>query len=292
MTHIHAAPRTSFVSTTAERLLNDLPPFMRASADVQAAIDSCAAEMERLDGFLRALRNNFFPQLGEEYLHIWEALLRLTQNPADKTLAQRRSSVLAYLQKLKSSGTATEWVSNLTRLIGTGWSFKEHDPADGVLRIKIPYSTAVSAPTGLAATPGGGGTLAADTYYYVVTATTFYGETTPSAEVSAVVAADGTVALDWDNVAGATGYRVYRGTDSGVINLRRIATSLAASAYTDDGSAVPSSAPPPNANTTASFSAAETETLARAITPAHLDLEIDYGVGFIVGVSPVGEDPL
>src|SRR5438132_2807271 len=66
-------------------------------------------------------------------------------------------------------------------------------------------------PTILSATPGLGGTLFAGTHYYKVTAFTAAGESIASAETSAVTADTGKVTLTWTGIAGATGYRVYRG---------------------------------------------------------------------------------
>lgn len=57
-----------------------------------------------------------------------------------------------------------------------------------------------------------GGTLAAATYYYKITAVNAAGESLGSAEVNGVIAgATGSIALTWDAVTGATGYRIYRG---------------------------------------------------------------------------------
>lgn len=74
-------------------------------------------------------------------------------------------------------------------------------------------------PPGLTSAVGSitGGTLAARTYYYVVTALGTTGETLASNEKSATVASGvtGSVALAWTAVAGATGYRVYRGVTAG-----------------------------------------------------------------------------
>lgn len=85
------------------------------------------------------------------------------------------------------------------------------DDTPGGSRVHLP------APINVVATPSGaGGTLAAGTYYYRVTATNAAGETVGSAEVSAVTTgATGSVSVAFDAVAGATGYRLYRGTASG-----------------------------------------------------------------------------
>lgn len=95
-------------------------------------------------------------------------------------------------------------------------------------------------PANLAGVPSGaGGTLAAGTYHYVVTAQDVTGETLPSAETAEVVPGGGTgsVALTWDAVADAIGYRVYRSPD-GVVPFGLIGevTDLD---YTDTGDTAP-----------------------------------------------------
>src|SRR5262249_37429350 len=82
----------------------------------------------------------------------------------------------------------------------------------GTFALTFPFQ---KAPQGLTVSvENTGGSLAAGTYDYVVTAL-MPAESPKSAEVSATVVAHGTdhgkVHLSWNAVAGATGYRVYRG---------------------------------------------------------------------------------
>jgi hypothetical protein len=105
-------------------------------------------------------------------------------------------------------------------------------------------------PSTLVATPGTdpGSSLADGNYQYVVTATNAAGETTASVVVNAQVVAGGTgqVALDWDDVAGATGYRVFRlvGPDFELFG------TPAVSNFTDTGAAPINTNQPPAVNTT------------------------------------------
>ncbi|HET7128249.1 MAG TPA: hypothetical protein VFJ93_04150, partial [Gaiellaceae bacterium] len=81
------------------------------------------------------------------------------------------------------------------------------------------------------------GTLAKGTYYYKVGATFATGESLPSAEKKVDLDAAGHVVLNWDQVDGATGYRIYRGDASG--NETFLAAVGNVGTYTDDGSQTP-----------------------------------------------------
>jgi hypothetical protein len=116
----------------------------------------------------------------------------------------------------------------------------------------ICHFTSQPPPTGLGASTASGGTLATGiTVYYVITALIAGAdETQPSAEVDATPSGGNlSVALTWSVVAGAAGYKVYRGTNSGGENTL-VATILSpsATAFTDTGPAY-TTASPPNTNT-------------------------------------------
>lgn len=134
-----------------------------------------------------------------------------------------------------------------------GFQYAPENQVPGVLAdpcgqtIDLP---AISAPTGLAATPSNtGGTLtnAASPYTYEVTAVNANGETTPSGTVTATIASGttGSVALVWNAVARATSYRVY-GRVGGSLGLLATVTGTS---YTDTGTPAPGAAAPAS-NTT------------------------------------------
>lgn len=104
--------------------------------------------------------------------------------------------------------------------------------------------SALATPVIGSATPSGsGGTLTTATYYYVVTATNAFGETVGSAEFSAAVTGPtGSVAVNWPDVASATGYKVYVTTNPGLDY--RLIGSPAVSNFTDTGGGGPLEDPP------------------------------------------------
>jgi len=104
-------------------------------------------------------------------------------------------------------------------------------------------------PTGTASTSGGN--MATNTYYYVITALNGNGETIKSAQTAgiAVTGPTGSVALSWAPVYGATSYKVYRTTVSGIYNTPAYIANPTANSYTDTAAAASAGAPP-TTNTT------------------------------------------
>jgi hypothetical protein len=96
------------------------------------------------------------------------------------------------------------------------------------------------------------GALAAGTYYYTLTSITASGESTASNGVSATTTGGTSVVqLNWNQVTGATGYKIYRGTSPGAEDTL-IATLSSGSnlQFLDEGSEATSHASPPT-NTSA-----------------------------------------
>lgn len=78
-----------------------------------------------------------------------------------------------------------------------------------------------------------GGTLAANSYFYKITALNAIGETIGSPEATVTTTgATSSVAIAWGAVAGATSYRIYRGT---VTNTENLYFTSATNSFTDIG---------------------------------------------------------
>lgn len=194
------------------------------------------------------------------------------------------------------SGDQSGHFPALNRYLGVKWGVTVPtfgNPLAYTISITIPSSAPLSFPINLTGTVSATlGTLPASTYYYAVTTVNTYGETTISAVINkTTTGSTSKVTLDWDDVAGATNYRIYRGPSAGAL-VELADVGGVASTFVDDGAHVPTTILPPATNTTRSPSAGEAEMLARSITPAHIDLQFNYSSGFIVGVSQIGEEPL
>lgn len=277
-------------------LLSDLPPYEQATYEIVAATQAIGNELARIETARLSLMMNFSPATALVMLPVFEYQLGLPISPPQLTIGQRRQFVLAALGRLKSGGSGLAWENAITSLVGSNWSYQEHNPADitspaaNILRLTLPIGTPAFAPPSLTATPITGGSLTAGTYYYAVAAITVYGETLPSPIVSATVAASGKVTLGWPpQGAPITAFQVYRGSSS--TSLRLLA-SPATNTYVDDGTAVPGTEAPATTDTSGSPSAVSLLSFIDRITPAHLEILVDYGGGFIVGVSRIGIDVL
>jgi len=88
--------------------------------------------------------------------------------------------------------------------------------SDGIDIARWALDTAtLSPPFNVASVAASGGSFAAGTFYYVVTAFNATGETIASFEVSSVAASGDKVTVSWDEISGASGYRLYRSTTAG-----------------------------------------------------------------------------
>jgi len=141
------------------------------------------------------------------------------------------------------------WIfsEKLTFLTTAGTSEYTLSPSDsdtaiiGILPDSVQIAT-VNSPVPSAAAGTGTGTLTSGTTYsYKVTAICDdYRETLPSAACTATATATGSIAVSWDAIDNADGYRVYGRTADSWLLMDEVTTA----AYTDDGSDTPSGAIP------------------------------------------------
>jgi len=93
-----------------------------------------------------------------------------------------------------------------------------------------------------------GGTLPAATYFTVITALNAKGESLKSNEVSvATLGTTSTITNTWAAVAGATSYRIYRGTATGAQDVFNAVGNVLT--FTDTGAAATAGAPPTTTDT-------------------------------------------
>lgn len=118
---------------------------------------------------------------------------------------------------------------------------------NGVLSPQTYDITTIAVPASITISPStSGGTLPAGAHFYVVTALNANGETIASAEVTTVnTGSTSSNLIGWGAVTGASGYRVYRGTVTG---LESVYYTASGTSYTDTNAAVTGTATPPTNN--------------------------------------------
>lgn len=140
-------PDPSVLTPRGLAMLAMLPPQVRESPDYQGVIHAQAREVELLESKIEAVRAQLNPLTADELLlKAWEALLGLTVEPVGLTVAQRRTTIVAFLQRLKTSPFGSDWEENVTRLVGPGWTYAEHDGSDPsspppyTIRVQLPFA--------------------------------------------------------------------------------------------------------------------------------------------------------
>jgi hypothetical protein len=149
-----AAFTSAAPDVAGERPLNDLgvywrdqlPVVLRWSPEHLAVVHAVTREVERLEDRIEQVRRQFFPQTADLLLKVWERQLGLTAEPEGVALDVRRRRVLEKLRQMYWAPTGLEWQDALTRLLGAGWTYEEHDPDDPgsppdyTLRITLPFA--------------------------------------------------------------------------------------------------------------------------------------------------------
>lgn len=248
-------------------LLDFLPLFTETQASIRARLDADVnAGLEPGDPrWVDTREGTFYYVVSQilvlEFGRIWDAMA--VELPAvafpQYSFGQYLDNHAAVFGLERNPATKAEGVVLITGdpaaavVAGIVVSAPPEDPEEDDIEFITTQAGVTSAqldpPTGLIATPNpAGGAMATGTYTYSVTAYNTYGETIGGTEMPAVVVGPaGSVALDWDDVAGATGYRVYRRTGAAGFRIAEVAVST----FTDLGAVIAGVGGPPDANTTA-----------------------------------------
>lgn len=192
-----------------------------------------------------------------------------------ETAAQRNACVLGTAPKIQNDTTyqtnnvnggnlVGQWAARYSGTLGNSVKISMCDASTFSKTLTGTVSTSATAaivaplvaPVVTAAT---GGNLVAGTYFYVITAITATGETLKSNEQSIVTTgAVSANTVTWSAVTGATGYKIYRGTASGVEGVFYPVGAVVT--FTDIGGAS-TAGTPPLLNTTGSNTIIGTGTL-------------------------------
>lgn len=140
-------PDPALLTDLGREFRDSAPVILRNSPEHLAVWHSYAKELERLEAKIEQVRAQFWPQTADILLGVYEAILKITVGgPVGATLEERRDLVLTYLRKLASTPAGSDWVANVTELVGAGWSYEEHDPANpssppaDTIRVHLPFA--------------------------------------------------------------------------------------------------------------------------------------------------------
>lgn len=121
---------------------------LQDSPDHLAVLHALARESERMEAAIELVRAQAFPQTADVLLGVWEAQLGTTVEPEGQALAQRRETAIALLRRMRGTPAGRDWESNVTALVGPGWSYEEHVPGDAgsppanTIRVRFPFAPA------------------------------------------------------------------------------------------------------------------------------------------------------
>jgi hypothetical protein len=144
-------PDPAVLSDLGNGMLAQLPPPLRGSYDYMAIINSVSKEFALLEASIEVVRAQFNPATADVLLDAWEYQLKLpVGGGADSSTDSRRQAVIARLRKVLNDGSGREWENSVSQIVGPGWAYREHDPADGtspaagVIEITVPFASGTS----------------------------------------------------------------------------------------------------------------------------------------------------
>lgn len=223
----------------ADQLAQLLPPGrafnLEADSVTTGALGGMSVEFARIDARGVDLLNESDPRTANETIADWEKMLSIPDDEilaVASTLAERQIDVTA--KYVTRGGQNRQFFIDLCA--ACGYTLED-----------VPLSTPGDDVDVEENTSTGGSLLHGHTYRYLITAYNATGETVPaplSGDGTVTVSGStdtNTIAIDWDDITGATGYRVYRSVDGGA--YQRIATLGTVSNYVDLGAAA-SGVPP------------------------------------------------
>lgn len=131
------------LTATAERLLDDLPPYLRSDPHAQGYTLAFANEADRAWAMLNSLATKFLPHSADDEfrtLGMWERLLGLPVEPVGISEDDRSTKVVAFFRSRKAASGA-KWLELLTTALGSGdWTHQE-GPGDYEVTITIPFAS-------------------------------------------------------------------------------------------------------------------------------------------------------
>lgn len=122
-------PHPDAITAKGRAFIDALPVRVREDPDIVAVQHCYGKEAELLDVAREGLVANAFPEHADEAgLAWWEWLLGTTVAPVGLTVEQRRATVVAFEEALRTSGSGRWWEETLERIVGPGFDYREYHP--------------------------------------------------------------------------------------------------------------------------------------------------------------------
>lgn len=141
-------PDPALLTERGRRIRDSWPPIVRDDPDYLGIAHACARELDLMETRVTFLRAQLNPATAtaDGLLSVWEHFVTGVSEPVGHDEASRRVLLLAGLLKLRVVFGGTDWQDAIERLVGPGYTYEEHDPADlasppaNTIRITLPYS--------------------------------------------------------------------------------------------------------------------------------------------------------
>jgi uncharacterized protein YmfQ (DUF2313 family) len=131
----------SFDSLTplGQRMLREIPPWLRDDPDVKAVLHSMAKSKEAIRAAAQQIRDDLIPiRASSRGLGWWELYYGLPVEPEGLSEEARRGIVLGHIAREPPISSGASWQEQVTALIGGGWEYEEHTTTAKVT-IKVPF---------------------------------------------------------------------------------------------------------------------------------------------------------
>lgn len=129
-----------------EKMLAELPPFLRTDPDHEAVAHALSREIERAEEAIETMRAQSVPSEATILLKLWEATVGAEVEPEGIAEAERRTIVTAFLRALVHNPSGLHWEAVIRLLAASGWLYLEHikgdsgTPAANELRVILPFT--------------------------------------------------------------------------------------------------------------------------------------------------------
>jgi hypothetical protein len=132
-------PSWSALTPLGQKMIGEIPSWLRDDPDVRAVLHCKAKEVERQREMARAIRDDLIPlRASGRGLAWWERYYELPVEPEGLSEEQRRTIVLGRIKRDPPVSSGLSWQNQVTALIGEGWTYEEHT-TEARITIKLPY---------------------------------------------------------------------------------------------------------------------------------------------------------